>query len=353
MAEAQSSLLGTDIIGVGGGIVGGVLSGLASGVAGSLPGGDTGQIHSREVFLKFLSTVTADAFMKYSQSCVQTAELEQDITVGCAKDRGPGNWYEENEACQECLRRAQQNSVFQRAQERRMWHKHGKDVKVRRPIDERLGDTAELTLGCLYACKPCIVKGVSQYTLGSIRTDCQMTSEELFNWKNEVTARMGAAMYSRQDTLSALTKALGNSQNDKTVVDIQRRIDTQLTNDIVQVMTQAITSEQDVTVRGTSVAVSGISQVARVDAASKSLVDADFGSNILKKSEWDTFSRSYKDGTTLDSLGNAVVQAVTSFENVIKTTLGGVMFGVILVLGAVLLVILLLLIKFFVDKRSK
>lgn len=345
--EVQDSFLG-DVGAVGGGIVGGVLSGV-----GSLTGTTVAvsSLHSREVFLKFLSNVTADAYMKYSQSCVQTVDLEQNITVGCAQDRGPGDWYEENEACQQCLRRAQQTSVFQRAQERRMWHKHGKEVKLRRPIDERLGGTADLVLGCLYACKPCIVKGVSQHTLGSVRSDCQMNSEELFNWKNDVTARMGAAMYSRQDTLSAMTMALGNTQNDKTVVDIQRRIDTQLTNDIVQIMTQAILSEQDVTVRGTSVAVAGISQLARIDAASKSLVDADFGSNIMKKSQWDTFSRSYKDGTTLDALGNAVVSAVTSFENVIKTTLGGVMFGVLMILGAVLLVILLLLVKFFVSKK--
>ena len=325
-------------------------------VTDALTGGGSSatRIQDRSTFLHFVSNVTAETFLRHSQSCVTTVDVDETITVESAKGRGRDHaegWYEENSECLRCLRAARKSGAYHRALERRQWLLDGAEIKPRRPIDQRVADTAALLEGCKFSCKACVLKDVSQMSAVKVDTTCQMSEEDMFRWRNETVARVGSALYTRQDTLSALTKALGNAKADQTVVHVQRKLSNLIDQSVVQVMTTAIASDQSIVVKGQGVELNGVTQQARITAAAQSLVKDERLQNVLDKGQWDAFAKAYKSDTTLDNAGNVLTGVLGSFTHTISGLIGKVVFAVMLVLGAVTLAVLVLLVNQFLRRR--
>jgi hypothetical protein len=323
-------------------------------VTDAMTGSSAMRIQDRTTFLRFVSNVTAETFLRHSQSCVTTVDVDETITVESAKGRGAAGgepWYEENAECLRCLHAARKSGAYHRALERRQWLLDDTDVRPRRDIDQRVADTALLIEGCKFSCKACILKDVSQLSAVKVDTACQMSESDMFRWRNETAARVGAALYTRQDTLSALTKALGGAAADKTVVHVQRTLSNLIDQSVVQVMTTAIASDQAVVVKGQGVEISGVTQQARVTAAAQALVSDERLQNVLSKTQWDAFAKAYKSDTTLDNAGNVLTGVLGSFTHTIGNLIGKVVFAVMLVLGAVCVAVVVLLINHFLRKR--
>lgn len=320
----------------------------------ALDGGSAARIQDRSTFLRFVSNVTAETFLRHSQSCVSTVDVDETITVESAKGRGrdhPDGWYEENGECLRCLRAARKSGAYHRALERRQWLRDGAAVRPRRGIDRRVADTARLLEACKFSCKACVLKDVSQRSAVRVDTSCQMSESDLYRWRNETAARVGAALYTRQDTLSALTKALGEAKADKTVVHVQRNLRNLIDQSVAQLMTTAIAADQSITVKGQGVELNGVTQQARVTAAAQALVEDQRMQNVLSKTQWDAFAKAYKSDTTLDNAGNVLTGVLGSFTHTIGGLVGKVVFAVMLVLGAVTLAVVILLVNHFLRRR--
>lgn len=340
-----------------------VKSGVASGIdyvenqGKNLLPGSVAQIQNKKQFLKFVSQKTAEAFVKQDNDCVVTVGAQEDISVLCAGERrgtiNNGNgWFAEGPVCRRCYENVLNIAKDSWQRERDQWAV-GHDVKVRENSDQALGNFADALEGCASACKACDIRDVSQFTNIRAKQSCTISTQEMINWQDNVSGSLAQTLYSRSDTLSALTKAIGATNEDEAVVSIQRTVRNKIDQTIVNDMLTAINADQEIEFKGASVDSEGngtggkfvgISQKTVIESGAQALVENNRFSDILSDDQWKVFEQSYNSDTTLDNLGQAVVDTALGFTDIITSTVGAIMIGVVAILGAVVLVIIMLLI---------
>lgn len=311
-------------------------------------GGHTsnGRKVDRKEVIKFLSQITTSSLLNQSTTCTSIVQAEQDMLIDCLPLAGQpaSQFYEDNEACQSCVNDAIANVSAEWAQEREQW-RQGRGVRVRMPYDEQIQALINDWEGCRVNCKACNFLQNSQSSVLKVSTDCKLSSEEQANWQNQIRARVTNELYSRNDILSALTKSVGESSRDLTAVNFSQQVAMNATQNIQNVILSNVNVNQSMNFLSTGGGGSlfvGASQSQFLTQGTQALINADFGGNLLSETQWKEFANIWMDNTTLDEVGNALEQVVTSFTGIINTVIGGVMFGLLVILVIVILVVVAL-----------
>lgn len=291
---------------------------------------------TKERTLEFLNSITSESYMEVSMKCSTSVSPNQSIELECHTDTVQEN----SPACLSCISlvKAQLDSQFE------IVDTEPSSIK-NLDINEQFSNAAEQVKSCSQICKSCYFSDISQMAFVQVKSDCQFDNQVIADWKTSVTNKLLSTLYSRQDIGSALMKALGSSNKDETFLKVTNRVTTKMTSSLFQTLNSQIDTRQSILVNsGSASSFSGIHQSIVATQISEYLGRSKTFSDVMSDAESEAVVKNWQEDTTIGPIGDALVKTVSSFEKIISSTVGAILFTLLVLLGFALVAIILYLV---------
>lgn len=213
--------------------------------------------------------------------------------------------------------------------------------------DYKAGLAKELhDLGTIGLCKSCQLTDVSQI----LQIDAQGTCQARTNIKNELnqqlTATVSQSAKSHRDLLAPIAQALGASTDAIAIATVANRMNSLITDDVVNKAIETLTQNQTITVNNGG-NLGGIHQYAALQGIQNFFANTDIMNRVFEKAEWKTIETLSNEQSTLGELGDAAAKAVGLLAKMITSPVGKVVFFV----WAITLITFAFLAVYFVVKQ--
>lgn len=208
-------------------------------------------------------------------------------------------------------------------------------INLKLSFNDQMEAVIEDMLASRVYCKACDFQDASQYAVINLKENCKFSNDVRLKWQNAAQGQMLQTLYSRSDVLSSLAKAVNNSNKDQTAIDMTTKVRESLDESIASIIINSVKNKQTIQVSGSASGAayfSGITQDVVITSSVKALQDAQFATSILEEHQWAAWANIYESDTTLSSVGKALSDTITGFTGVLKTTVGAIMFAVLVVL---------------------
>lgn len=301
---------------------------------------------AKEGLVKIFSQLTNTLFLDINTECILTVEGNQTIRIKCEPPTDQP-WPEESAACQ--LDLAISKDKIQRIHEleRQQWKQQ--PAKVRKSVQDEIEQIKNI-YSEMDTCKSCEFENISQYNVLNVKQSCSISNEQLAKWKSTVAGNIETLMYSRKDVLGGLMKALGKDTKQEAVDEFITRINTVNFREMESSMYDNIKSSQTFLFTGASSSFRGVSQKQAIASGTKLIVDAGFFDTVMTQQEWDVYEEISAQNVTLDDAGDVVARTILSVTDLITTTFGYVVIGIV---SLAILLIIALAIYIFMIKTPK
>jgi len=307
----------------------------------------SGQDIKKEGLMKIFSEMTSVLFLQYSTECIQTVDGDQSISLKCIPPSTAATpWPEVSSGCTLDLElaaaRIQRIHEFERAQ----WQK-GDKVKVRTSIADEIAAMEDAFT--LHSCKSCEFHDISQYSVMNMKQSCSMSTDQITKWQNSVSGAIESLVYSRNDVLSGLSSAFGKSSKRDAVNELTNRLNKANYREMESRLYDRFKANQTFYFTGQSASFTGVSQQQIITSGSQLIQDSGFFDTVMTSEEWQIYEKIVSENTTIDDTGAVIARIITSVSDLIDTTLGILVIGVVslLLLG---ILILGIYIGFFAKK---
>ena len=306
--------------------------------------GNPNSTPTKSSVLKYTQSLVARAFVNILNECSTAVEDTQTIELQCDPDTSLGK-QSGTFACNSCIAAVEHGFLSQAAIQRQVWNNGGKKEVVK-PIATQFDEIAEQVKGCDLFCITCNFRDISQKAYLSLNQQCQINTASIANWQTQVRGQIIQNLYSRQDIAGALLATVNSSDADQTILNAADTVSRQLNANLANKILSDINLDQRVRlVSDTVAAFEGIHQDVLVSRVETLLAQDGLYSDALTNSQWQALQDNYRKDTTLDAFGNVIYQTVQDFSSIITSTLGGIVFGglILLAAGTIVLIVLIVL----------
>lgn len=269
--------------------------------------------------------------------CNARAISSQVINVECDPGYATAtNVRENSDACHTCL----DNVVSQRLRDyevvRKTWETDVRQVK--KPIDQDYQEVIQNFNKCqINSCKACVIDDFSQSTFIDLKTDCAAYNDITNSITQQLAQEVNQQLTNNEDALSGIAKLLGARSASEVVSNLSSRISTKLTKEVMDNIKQSINNNQvlNVTLRGSSTVIQAVKQDSAYQSILAYLTKSNIMNNVFTDVEWATLNNLLSDTNTLDTLGNVAVQSVGYVSKMLTSTVGKVMFFVLIMVAVI------------------
>lgn len=303
-----------------------------------------GGTNSQQAIVNEMNDMSATAITNILLTCRVGAIGNQTITLSCNPIEDVGN-FADNKACVKSV-----ETIFKKYTDdlQNTIDQVKKGSSNFKAIDDyKAGLAKELhDLGTIGLCKACQFTDVSQI----LQIDAQGTCQARNNIKNELnqqlTATVSQSAKSHRDFLAPIAQALGASTDAIAIATVANRMNSLITEDVVNNAIETLTQNQTITVNSEGKS-GGIHQYAALQGVQNYFANTDIMNRVFEKAEWKTIETLSNEQSTLGELGDATAKSVGLLAKMVKSTMGKVVFFV----WAITLITFAFLAVYFVVKQ--
>ncbi len=291
--------------------------------------------------LNFLNNVSSEAFLTILNECALAVEDTQTIRLKCQPNTDLGK-QEDSESCVECLQSIYHTFESQALIQRTVWAKGGA-LDVVKPIDTQFNENAEAIKACRFFCKTCNFSNISQKAYLNVQQNCKINEQSIAAWQNKIKGTVQEQLYSRSDLGASLLSTVKNSNKDQTYLTMANTVANRLDTNLANILVNNITASQTVTLTSDTAAnFQGIHQDVLVTKVATLMGDSQVFDNVLTDEQWDSWGSVWTEDSTLDSLGNVLLDTTQSLADVLSSTIGALVFGLMILTGVLLFAVIIL-----------
>lgn len=273
---------------------------------------------SRSVITKKTDELIAQTFIQSTTNYQTEIEVGQNLQVNCSATAIGGGRPEDSDACVSCYtaigeqQAARYNSLRARGR-----------VPTESYETEMRGYAAQME-ACKVKCKACVVSDVSQTQSFSWRVGAFNKSVVKNTFDATIKTNLDQALTDNQDVLSSVAGALGPADRQKVSTFIANRIAQMVTEDVLENIYTRVSSVQNVTISGSTVA-RGITQNSAVSGVTDVISKRNISNTLLSETEWSNQQTLYNDENTIGAVGGALRKAALSFGELFDSIIGKIM----------------------------
>jgi hypothetical protein len=299
---------------------------------------------TKEVAVNQVNSIVATVFTSIALTCSNTALSQQAIVVGCSPqldnpDLEVAQPYENQPQCTICM----DNIVADRIQyynlQRTAWAA-GAPVNVALPIDQDYNAVVQAFIACgQSSCKACSYTNLSESTVIKNILSCEAFNNIRNNISQSLTQQVTQSLTNNQDFLAPLATMLGASSFQQIVNNVVTRIQTKITQDVVEGVANTISNNQILILNNGDA--QGLTQQSAFNCAVNYFSQTQIFNSIFTDEQWQQLQDLANDQNTIDSVGNAVVKAISDMEKFSKSTVGIIVIFILSLVGVVFVVLVL------------
>jgi len=294
--------------------------------------------------------MVADVFINISLYCSSQNTSDQTVKITCHPYTSSSSIiYEENIGCKTCIQNIVDNQLNYYKFQQSLWSTTAPSVQG--SIDTDYQNVINEFVSCgKTACKACVVENVSQSTVIQSVINCSAINDIQNTISQQLTAQITQNLVNNQDMLSPLATMLGASTTNDVITNINNRITSLISTDVIQNITQQISNTQVITIEGKSANVTGQTQQSAFNSVMTYLGTTNIFNNILEQAQWDVLQDLINTQNTIDSLGNTIVKTVGYLSKLLTDVVGKVVFFVLILVGVIFLAMLVYIVTSLVQK---
>jgi len=297
---------------------------------------------SQQIIMDQTNSMVANVMTNIAMSCSTVDTTLQNIVVDCENIGGTEYTFENGPRCRNCIDKVVQSQLDSYDFERTLWARGDKDPGVSKPIDMDFQATMEQFVACgATYCKACSVTDLSQKTTVDLKLDCKAMN----NVTNVITQKLVDALTQKlvnnQGMLGGLMTMFGASTTANTILKTANLISAKLDTNIIQKISQQISTQQTIKISAGDTVVQGTSQENTVTSVESYLAKNKVLNTILSEAQWKQLAQVVNNQNTLDELGNAVVKATAYLRKLVTGVVGRVVIFVYILVGVVFLAVVL------------
>ena len=281
--------------------------------------------------------VVANSLLTVENNCVNASQLNQATVFSCNPLGPNGGFYEENDGCIACLDNISTVWNNQMDVEKKLWQSSPPQVRV--PWDQQFESIMNSQEACVIACKACEYSNNSQLATVNAAQDCIFDTQQTKQIQSDIIAQLTFQLNSNEDVLAAFARTVGSSSFDDMIQIMTNMITTTFdTNVLSSAVSQINVNQQAIykTGSGGSTTVNGNTQEASATLMVTFLSENKISESLLSQSQWDLMQDIYNESTTIDSVGRAVFGGITGFNKAIEDTVAQILVALVIILLLVL-----------------
>ena len=303
-----------------------------------------------DALLQSIQQAVVDASLKGTTTCQSTISGDQDISITCRNDTLTDH-YESNPTCVNCIKNQTEVMKSQFALQIAEWNAYEpSSIKVNQDIDSSYTQFMNGLETCVDVCKMCKLENASQQSILQIDATCQVDTEQYTSVSNELVGNLSGSSYVSNGDIDRIIQSISGGQDRDTMrTTLISLVQQSLSVDIVNGMLGYISSRQSMTIQSSgAISINGLNQSTIIGLGTEFLASSKFTTDFTNTSEWKAISNYYQKNSTLDSLGQVVINLVST----LGSTIGSVVEISIYVLGALIVVLGILNIIFWFMKKK-
>jgi hypothetical protein len=271
-------------------------------------------------------------------NCDSNVRVEQDVSLKCAPT-GPAV-YEENATCARCIYNLTLDFKAHNDLEQSLW-KHS-PAQVRQPIDIMyLNILRDLEACGLTYCKACVLLDVTQQNIINTGNDCISKITNKQSITDNMTNLFQQQFLNNQDVLSAAAQSLGIQGVNKISEHISNSIISNISTSFLDALSVSISNSQVIELTSdTSTQFRNITQNSILNIVEQEVNKNSIATMAMKKELFDNISQIVNNENTLNEVGEVIFKSTVTFAKAIDSSVGKIMFAVLVLLGVITLTII-------------
>jgi hypothetical protein len=296
---------------------------------------------SQTALISSLNTMVSTSIIKTITSCFQESAVSQNIELLCEPklskvdiDNPNISVYEENSACTRCITLTQNAIDSHISAEKSMWS--SSPAQVRQPIDTFYNNILEELETCgLTVCKACVLSNITQSNILNADSTCIQNNITTEGIQLNLSSLLQESLLNNQDVLSQVADALKNNNLQSISDTISSRVVSTLSASFFNQLISRIQNGQSLIVKGSSIKFNQLSQEATFTIVSNYVDKENIATLAYAESTYQVLADEINQQNTLNSVGDVIFDSSVSFVTAIDSSVGLVMFAILVVLGVV------------------
>jgi hypothetical protein len=308
------------------------------------------------------NTIISTSILKTITDCEGSLHVEQNIEIKCDPETIDNNTvYEANGGCTGCLSDTFNSMTQHHAAERRMWTTK-KKTKVRLSINDELEILNQSIISCgIFSCKACTLMNVTQSSVvqndkGNGQNNSQLTCNDKITdqagFKLNLQTALQQSLTNNQDVLAGIAQQFSDGTGGNISQILTNEISSRISSTKLNEIKSAIESSQDITLTSESSAfLNNVSQSTAYNIILRNISELNIATQIIQESTFKSIENIVNNQNTLNEIGEAVFESVTTFGEAIDNTAGKIMIASMASLGLLVLIIFIYAIRRFVEQQ--
>lgn len=296
---------------------------------------------SSDILLQSIQQSIVNAIISSTTVCQTTISADQDIKIACRNDQ-LADYYESNPTCVSCVNDQLETMKNQFALQIADWNAYNPStIRVNQNIDDSYNQFMNGLETCVDVCKMCKLEDASQESIIQIEAACQINNKEYVEIQNVITANLANASFVSNGDIDNIIQAISGGQDRTTMrTTLAQLVNTNLSVDVISGMLSYITSQQAMIVQAAgAISITGLQQQTIIGLGVEFLNDSKFTVDFTTTSEWKSITEYYSKNSTVDALGQAIIETVNGIASSADNVVNWVLYVVMGVAGVTLLLL--------------
>jgi len=309
---------------------------------------------SQSAIVNQLNIMVATVITNISSYCNSNNISNQAINLECS----PGNYlvedmvFEQNEACNQCMQTQVYNANQFLTFQANLWDKSAPSVQG--SIDSWFQQYINQFIICgQTACKACVIQNVAQNTIIQSVLGCQAFNQVQNEISQQLMDQVTQQLTNNQDMLSPLAEMLGASSTADIIANVTNRMSSLLTETVISNIQQQIDSVQTLNYEVGNFKINGNTQQVAFNQVVNYLSQTNIMNQVLQQTDWTTLEHLINNQNTINTLGNVVVQSVSTISKMLTNIVGQVIVFVFIVMAVVFTIVIFYVIAKLIQKYVK
>lgn len=300
---------------------------------------------TREGLIRVTNAIMSTAILQTTTSCINNANSSQVVNLSCDPVLTNGeDVFESNAACTACMTSVFEGMYSHHDIQRNTWKKDPvpSSVEVTTSIDNEYKALQERLKMCgVSQCKACALSNVSQYNVINQTSGCYANISNTSAVENNLSVLIKQQLLSNQDVLSGVASTFSNPNVTSLTQDLTSRMMTVTSQSFLDEVAAKLQTSQVIQVSSSSsVTANNLTQFSAFTIISEEVNNADIATKAIGEANFDLIAASVLENSSLDSLGQVLFKATTTFASTFDSILGKVLLAVMIGLVSMIAFIL-------------
>jgi hypothetical protein len=316
------------------------------------------QSKDQKGLITLTNEIVSNSIVKTMTRSIPESTVTQDVELLCDpsktkldKDNPNISVYEENSSCTRCINNVKNDLEAHIALEKLKWD--SSEIKVRQPIDTFYSDILEKLETCgVTVCKACVFSNITQSNILNANADCIQNFRDTSGIQGNISSLLKQQLLNNKDALAGVVSALKDDNLESITDNISNRITSTMSENFFKELSSRIQDSQTLVVKGSNIKLNQLSQDATFTIIEKYVDKVNIALLAYSSETFKALAIEINNQNTLNDLGDVVFESSISFVNALDSSIGKVMFAVLISLGIVFVSVIIYSLYAFIKNTT-